>query len=101
MIIAKVTKKAQAIAIFNEQLLARAAGEFPTNKAFRKATLARIVKEVAVTNAAAASLYNQIKGMAEASDPELKLGRDPKAEPTKRVQKPKAKTEAPKVADEV
>jgi len=100
MIEVKVTKKAQAIAIFNEQLLARAGGEFPTNKEFRKATMNRIIKEVAVTNAAAASLYNQIKGMAEASDPTLVLGRDPKAAPTKRVQKPKAKAEA-KVADEV
>ncbi len=100
MIKLKVTKKAQAIDIFNEQLLARAAGEFPTNKAFRKATLGRIVKEVDVTTAAAASLYNQVKDMAEAQDPELQLGRDPKAEKVKRVQKSKAKAED-KVADAV
>ena len=80
MIESKVTKKSLAIVIFNETLAARAAGKFDNNTAFRKHVLGRFVEEIKVTTASAASMYNQIKVMAESSDPALSLGRAPKQE---------------------
>lgn len=93
MIVEKVTKKSKAIAIFNAALVMRAEGAFETNKAFRKHVLTLLVTDAQVTKAAAASMYNQVKEMAEAADPTLKLGRDPVAEKVKRVQKPKVAVE--------
>jgi len=91
MIEVKVTKKAQAIQIFNEALAQRAAGKFDSNKAFRKNVMGRFVDEIQVSNASAASMYNQVKVLAEASDPDLKLGRDPKVPAEPKVKVPRAK----------
>ena len=104
MIETKVTKKSIAIAIFNQELAARENGAYESNKAFRKQVLARLVTEAGVTNASAASMYNQVKIMAEAADSNLKLGRDPqpqKVEKVKREKKIKVATAVTEEADAV
>jgi hypothetical protein len=102
MIVEKVTKKSLAIAIFNQELVKREAGEYATNKAFRKQVLARMVTEAGVTNASAASMYNIVKEMAVKADPKLVLGRDPVAPKVEKVKTEKVSVVAvTEVADAV
>lgn len=104
MIESKVTKKSLAIVIFNESLAVRTAGKFDSNKGFRKHVIDRFVAEIKVTNASAASMYNQLKVMAESSDPTLVLGRDPSADKpvkVKRVKQVKVEPAPAEVADAV
>lgn len=74
------SKKSLALTIFNEQMAKRAAGEFESNKAFRRTVLDRIVAELEVTMASASTMYNSAKKDAETADATVGLGRDPKKE---------------------
>jgi hypothetical protein len=87
----RVTKKEQAFKIFDAKLKMRAAGKFDSNKAFRRACLDEMVKKIGVSIPSAATMYNQAKQAAEADNPSLGLGRDPKKVV---VKKPKAKAKA-------
>lgn len=94
----KVTKKSQATVIFNSMLEQKKAGEFETMKAFRQTAIERFQNEIAdVSGSAACTLYNQCKIVANAADPELKLGRDPKKVKPAKV----SKKVDPKVSEEV
>jgi hypothetical protein len=104
------SKKSLALAIFQEQIAKRAAGEFDSNKAFRATVLQRIVTELDVTIASASTMYNAAKKEAEAADATIGLGRDPKKEKVKSAtgkrgrpvgSKNKTKTEAAPAADAV
>lgn len=74
------TKKSQADAIFAARLADRAAGKFGSNKEFRITVVKEIMAAVGVSIASAATMYNSAKKEAEARDPKLGLGRDPKKE---------------------
>lgn len=93
----KVSKKTQGLEIFEQELAKRASGAFESNKAFRKSVTERMVAEVGVSLASAATMYNQCKITFESADPSLALGRDPKQEKVKtvRARKTATKVEAP------
>lgn len=74
------SKKSQADAIFAARLADRAAGFFKTNSEFRNAVLKEIMETVGVSVASAATMYNSAKKEAEAANPTIGLGRDPKKE---------------------
>lgn len=74
------SKKTQAQAIFDAKMADRKAGLFPTNKEFRAAVLRAMESELGVSTASAATMYNAAKVAAEAADPTVGLGRDPKKE---------------------
>lgn len=82
------SKKSMALKIFAEKMVQRASGMFTTNKDFRASVLSTIEKDLGVSTASAATMYNAAKKEAEAADDEVVLGRDPK--------KVKAVTEAGK-----
>lgn len=102
------SRKTQGFAIFDEELKRREAGAFDgedyPNKAFRKHVIGRMMAEItdkegnlAETSLASAStMYNQAKQAAEADNPKLGLGRDPKVVKVKAKAKakPKAKSKA-------
>ena len=77
------SKKSQALAIFQANMELRAAGKFDSNKAFRAKVLAEIQEQLGVSVASAATMYNTAKKDAEAANPEVGLGRDPKKEKVK------------------
>lgn len=77
------SKKSQADAIFAAKLAERKEGKFETNKAFRAAVLSQIQSDLGVSVASAATMYNAAKAAAEAADPTVALGRDPKKEKPK------------------
>jgi hypothetical protein len=87
---ARVTKKSQAIAIFEKELVFRANGHFATNKEFRDHILGRMEVEIGVSRASAATMYNEVKKAIEASGYNLKLGRDPKVVTVKKAAAVKA-----------
>lgn len=91
----RVTKKSQAFAIFDAELKARANGAYPTNKAFRGAVIARMIAEVSVSQASAATMFNEAKKSAEQDNPNVGLGRDPKKVTVKVSKAPKSEPEAP------
>lgn len=70
----KTTNIARGLAIFNEQLAKRAAGEFTNNRLFRASVTSRMQVELGVSIASAATMYNAAR--VKANDPTL--GRDPK-----------------------
>ena len=72
------SKKSLAVAIFATKLAERAAGKFASNKEFRAAVLRTIESELGVSTASAATMFNAAKIDAEAANPDLGLGRDPK-----------------------
>lgn len=72
------SKKSQAVAIFTAALARRAAGQYTSNKDFRAAVLTELQTTLSVSLASAATMYNSAKSEAEAADPTLTLGRDPK-----------------------
>jgi hypothetical protein len=72
------SKKSIAVKIFAEKMVQRTAGVFTTNKDFRAAVLSTIEKDLGVSTASAATMYNAAKKEAEAADTEVGLGRDPK-----------------------
>ena len=74
----RVTLKSRGQAIFDQELAKRANGTYETNKSFRAVVLARMVAEVDVSTASASAMFNQSKQLAEAADPNIGLGRDPK-----------------------
>lgn len=77
------SKKSQADRIFAEKMELRAAGQFASNRDFRAAVLAAMQEELGVSTASAATMYNTAKKEAEARDPEVGLGRDPRREVVK------------------
>ena len=79
-VVHKVSKKSRATEIFTAKLLERSQGLFGSNKEFRRSTLSQIITELGVTTASAATMYNTAKEEAEAVNPNLGLGRDPKKE---------------------
>lgn len=80
------SKKSLATAIFNSALARRAAGEFASNRDFRAEVLKKMREDLGVSVASAATMYNTAKIEAEAADPTLALGRDPKvAKPAKKA----------------
>lgn len=108
------SKKTQGFAIFDEELKRRAdgafAGEEYPNKAFRKHVIARMMAEVTDKNgkagdtslASASTMYNQAMKAAEADDPNLGLGRDPKVvrvKSKKTDEAPAAPAEAPETEE--
>ena len=74
------SKKSLALAIFAAKLAQRKEGLFTTNKEFRAAVLSTIEKDLGVSTASAATMYNAAKKEAEATDTTVVLGRDPKKE---------------------
>lgn len=91
------SKISQANAIFAAKLAERTEGKFASNKEFRQAVLRAMEKDLGVTTASAATMYNAAKTAAEAADPKVALGRDPKVvkaakEPGKRGRKAGAAT---------
>lgn len=74
------SKKSQAQEIFNAKLALRAEGKFESNKDFRAAVMREIESVLNVSTASAATMYNTFKVEAEAANPEIGLGRDPKKE---------------------
>jgi hypothetical protein len=74
------SKKARATLIFKSHLDQRATGAYTSNKAFRAAVLTQIQKDLGVSVASAATMYNAAKKEAETANPEVGLGRDPKKE---------------------
>jgi len=72
------SKKSLALAIFQTKLVERAQGMYATNKDFRAAVLSTIEKDLGVSTASAATMYNAAKKDAEAADATVALGRDPK-----------------------
>jgi hypothetical protein len=84
----KVTKKAQAFTIFEEELKNRASGMHDSNKAFRGTVLGRMEAEIGVSRASAATMYNEAKRAAEQDNPNVNLGRDPKKVTVKTTKAP-------------
>lgn len=74
------SKKSQADAIFAAKLVERTQGLYATNKEFRAAVLNAIKTDLGVSTASAATMYNSAKQAAEAANPAVGLGRDPKKE---------------------
>lgn len=72
------SKKSLALAIFQAKLVERSQGLFGSNKDFRAAVLATIQTDLGVTVASAATMFNAAKKEAEAANPNIGLGRDPK-----------------------
>ena len=77
------SKKSQADRIFAEKMELRAAGHYASNRDFRAAVLAAMQEELGVSTASAATMYNTAKKEAEARDPAVGLGRDPRREVVK------------------
>ena len=93
------SKKSLAVAIFAAAMAKRTAGGFASNKDFRAEILNKIVVDLGVSVASAATMYNSCKKEAEVADAAVALGRDPKkvkvkVEGAKRGRPAKAKTEA-------
>lgn len=86
------SKKSLALAIFQAKMEDRKNSLFASNKEFRAAVLATIQKELGVSVASAATMYNAAKKDAEAADATVALGRDPKKE---KVKNPDAKRGRP------
>jgi hypothetical protein len=91
----KVTKKAQAFTIFEEELKNRTNGVHDSNKAFRGTVLGRMEAEIGVSRASAATMYNEAKRAAEQDNPNVNLGRDPKKVTVNTNKVPKSAPEAP------
>jgi DNA-binding transcriptional regulator YiaG len=72
------SKKSLATAIFQAKMVERSQGLFGANKEFRSAVLVAIETELGVSRASASTMYNTAKKEAEAADPKVGLGRDPK-----------------------
>lgn len=102
------SKKSQALAIFNAKLAERAQGLYGSNKEFRAAVLVAIETELSVSRPSASTMFNSAKKEAEAANPAVGLGRDPKkakapstgkrGRPVGSKNKPKAEVPADAVA---
>lgn len=73
-----LSKMAQATAIFRQKMEDRAQGLFASNRDFRAAVISTIKSQLQVSLSSAATMYNSAKKAAEAVDPNVGLGRDPK-----------------------
>jgi len=97
----RVTLKSQAVIIFNEVMVRRVAGEFKDevrpNSVLRKLVLDRLMAELNVTLASAATMYNTLMKEGELAagvkGETLGLGRDPAVEKPKKEKKEKVKAE--------
>jgi hypothetical protein len=77
------SKKSGALEIFKSKMSDRANKLYGSNKEFRAAVLKEIEVKLEVSTASAATMYNAAKKEAEAADPTVGLGRDPKKEKVK------------------
>jgi hypothetical protein len=72
-----ISKKDQALAIFQSMLDHKLQGRYSSNKEFRSAVLSAFQSSMGVSIASASTMYNAVKKAAEA-DGAIVLGRDPK-----------------------
>jgi len=79
-VVREPSKSAHGKVIFSEQMAARNKNMFASNRDFRRSVLDRMINELGVSTASAATMYNAAKLAAEASNPNIGLGRDPKKE---------------------